>query len=180
MNTGEMVCSDQFNLLFAMSASEVGNPQLDLSMNSLESLSIEERLDKNLITFDFSIENIIYIVDQLSIYEYICYNGYPMSQTLMSCVYANCEVMDQLYERSFLKGNKLDCNSFLSGYLYVYILILFKSYQLCLDLIATTGAADVNKYFISKEEDIIFPYECFFKPYLEFKKDNVIDAMILD
>ncbi|XP_020530594.1 N-alpha-acetyltransferase 35, NatC auxiliary subunit isoform X5 [Amborella trichopoda] len=122
LKEGELIHGENFSLFAAMSALEIMDPKMDAGMEKFGYRSVEEAIENGAAPIPFStdkttdIQCIIDVMDHLLSCEAAWHKGYPLAQTVFSCIYLLRleRTSSHALLHSYCRMIRTTCNSVLS------------------------------------------------------------------
>jgi predicted house-cleaning noncanonical NTP pyrophosphatase (MazG superfamily) len=111
LGTDHLVARDPFTVHEAMSSLEIMDPKMDSGMNAENIKTIEEAIELNSLPKELTPQQVIGVMDRLFVLEAMWYEGFPMAQTLNTCLYLyNPDVVPDPTLKAFIRAMLQRCN----------------------------------------------------------------------
>lgn len=148
LKENELFHGDNFSL--ADEASSIDNEDIKsyhIGKNTTL-LSPLQRDSSGTVIYEFNINNLFYLFNEINCLEFVELHAYPYPQTLPTIIYCNDVILSKLYKNSFYNTkNTLTEQCFYSGCLFLFIILSFRSVYLN-ELLIKMGGIYFQVFFI--------------------------------
>lgn len=131
LENNELFHDDTFSLFEETSTIENGEFENDDLGRNITCLSPLQRDISGIVKYEFNINNLFYLFNEINSLEFVELHAYPYPQTLSTVIYCNDIILSKLYKYSFYNTkNTLTEQCFYAGCLYLFIILSFRTIYL--------------------------------------------------